>query len=176
MSHSKHISKQGISPLIATVLIIAFTVALAVIVINWGTSFTRDLQDNTSNSADFQISCAQEVVYSIKSACVTTGGALNVVVSNDGSKALDQVIVRTTSLNSAATQQYTTSPSSVPPVNPPVAAEFAEVTVVVPAGSFPTPAAKVEVIPYITAGNGDSQPCSSNKRTFGVETTALAAC
>ncbi len=170
MAHSKHISKQGISPLIATVLIIAFTVALAVIVINWGTSFTRDLQDNTGSSADFQIACAQDVVFSVPSACIATDG-LRIIVSNDGSKALDQLIVRTTSQNGAATQQYTTVISPAPALG-----AFAQATVTVPSGSFPTPAAKVEVIPYITTGDGDSQPCSSNKRTYGVETTTLAAC
>lgn len=171
MAQRKHISKQGISPLIATVLIIAFTVALAVIVINWGTSFTRDLQDNTGSSADFEITCAQDVVFSVKNACVKSDGSLRITVANDGSKALDQVIVRTTSVNGAASQQYTTAVTT-----PPVVGAFAQVDVSVPSGSYPTQPAKVEVIPYVTVGNGDSEPCSSNKRSYGVETTQLAAC
>lgn len=39
-------NKRGISPLIATVLLIGFTVSLAAIIINWGTSFTREIQED----------------------------------------------------------------------------------------------------------------------------------
>ena len=38
-------NKKGISPLIATVLILGFTVALAAIIMTWGTDFTKKILD-----------------------------------------------------------------------------------------------------------------------------------
>ena len=41
------INKKGITPLIATVLLIGFTVALAGIVITWGGGFVERIQSGT---------------------------------------------------------------------------------------------------------------------------------
>jgi flagellin-like protein len=49
--------KKGISPLIAEVLLIGFTVAVASIVILWGTSFTRTTTSNIGNQANVQTIC-----------------------------------------------------------------------------------------------------------------------
>ena len=41
--------KKGISPLIATILIIGFTIALAAVIISWEQTFTRQIQQETIN-------------------------------------------------------------------------------------------------------------------------------
>ena len=90
-------SKKGISPLIATVLILGFTVALAAIIMNWGTKFTRDIQQSTSESATANIACSQDVVLNIRNVCRTTSGAdniYNILVANDGKADIVKLNVR----------------------------------------------------------------------------------
>ena len=43
--HVKMLNKKGISPLIATVLIIGFTIIIAVLVITWTTGLVKDQAD-----------------------------------------------------------------------------------------------------------------------------------
>jgi flagellin-like protein len=49
--------RKGISPLIAEVLLIGFTVAVASIVILWGISFTRTTTSTIGNQANVQTIC-----------------------------------------------------------------------------------------------------------------------
>ena len=51
-------NKRGVSPLIATVLIIGFTVALAAIIFTWGQSFVRETTEQTAQAASSAIDCA----------------------------------------------------------------------------------------------------------------------
>jgi len=85
--------KKGISPLIATVLIIGFTVALAAIIITWSTGFTKKMQTQTEQTANTQVLCATDVVFSIKSVCATTEG-YKVLIQNDGKEAINNWIIR----------------------------------------------------------------------------------
>jgi flagellin-like protein len=54
-------SKKGISPLIATVLLIAFAVALGAVVMNWGRSYTDKITGDTEAQSDTTITCALDV-------------------------------------------------------------------------------------------------------------------
>ncbi|MBU2589196.1 MAG: hypothetical protein KKB39_00365 [Nanoarchaeota archaeon] len=78
--------KKGISPLIATVLIIGFTVALAAIIMTWGTTFSKSMQKGSEEQANLQMVCAQDVQYTLSAACYFNDtGAIRVTVKNDGS-------------------------------------------------------------------------------------------
>lgn len=85
--------KKGISPLIATVLIIGFTVALAAIIITWSTAFTKKMQSTTEQTANTQVLCATDVVFSIKSVCATAD-SYKVLIQNDGKEPINNWIVR----------------------------------------------------------------------------------
>jgi len=50
--------KKGISPLIATVLLIGFTVALVLVVTTWGMDYIKDLLSSTKESSDIAMKCA----------------------------------------------------------------------------------------------------------------------
>lgn len=54
-------NKKGVSPLIATVLLIAFAVALGAIVMNWGRSYVEDTQDFARESSEGQLRCSSQV-------------------------------------------------------------------------------------------------------------------
>ncbi len=86
--------KKGISPLIATVLIIGFTVALAAVIMVWGQGFIKGMQEKTEAGADVQLVCAQDVVMQVSNVCRDTPTTLKVTVKNDGSKALKKITLR----------------------------------------------------------------------------------
>jgi len=52
-------TRRGMSTLIAAVLIIGFTVALAIVIMAWGGSFIDQLKEATSQQADVSISCTK---------------------------------------------------------------------------------------------------------------------
>lgn len=87
--------KRGISPLIATVLILGFTVALAAIIMTWGTGFTKKIQEQTEETSSIQITCATDVVFDIKSACeAATDGEYKITIANNGNKKIDGFQIR----------------------------------------------------------------------------------
>jgi flagellin-like protein len=57
----KRLDKKGVSPLIATVLLIAFAVALGAIVMNWGRGYVEDTQDFARESSENQLTCSSDV-------------------------------------------------------------------------------------------------------------------
>jgi|SRR3989338_1248980 len=50
-------NKKGISPLIATVLIIGFTIVLAALVITWGTKLFKTTVSQTETASQFSLAC-----------------------------------------------------------------------------------------------------------------------
>jgi len=54
-------NKRGVSPLIATVLLIAFAVALGAVVMNWGKTYVQDQADKASTKSDTEIACSFDV-------------------------------------------------------------------------------------------------------------------
>lgn len=91
--------KKGISPLIATVLVIGFTVALAAVILTWGTTFTKSIAKGTEESTEIQLTCAQDVQIDVKAACLTVDalGAPNgvqFIVENNGNKDIANFSVR----------------------------------------------------------------------------------
>jgi len=85
--------KKGISPLIATVLIIGFTVALAAIIITWSTGFTKKMQATTEETANIQVVCATDVVFDIKSVCATAT-SYKILIQNDGKESVTNWVIR----------------------------------------------------------------------------------
>ncbi|HLC76960.1 MAG TPA: archaellin/type IV pilin N-terminal domain-containing protein [archaeon] len=78
---------KGISPLIASVLLIAFTVSIATLVSGWFSTLTRSTTTTVSNKTSESISCSNaqisiEDVY-ISAGSVATGSA-RVIVKNNG--------------------------------------------------------------------------------------------
>lgn len=54
-------NKRGISPLIATVLIIGFTIVLAALVFQWGGGVFKDIQEQTGEQSELSILCSSGV-------------------------------------------------------------------------------------------------------------------
>ncbi|MBU2561791.1 MAG: hypothetical protein KKD17_05835 [Nanoarchaeota archaeon] len=58
-------SRRAVSPLIATVLLIAFAVALGAVVMNWGRGYVEDTANIARERSDIEVKCASEVDVSI---------------------------------------------------------------------------------------------------------------
>lgn len=89
----KIMNTKGISPLIATVLIIGFTVALAAVILTWGTSFTKSISKGTEETADIQLTCAQDVQFDVKAACMENND-VRIIVENNGNKDIKNFTAR----------------------------------------------------------------------------------
>lgn len=86
--------KKGISPLIATVLIIGFTVALAAIIMSWGVDFVNIIKGKTTTMTDEQIICATDVNFDIKSVCKSGTNEYTLLIGNDGKIDIERWIIR----------------------------------------------------------------------------------
>lgn len=53
-------SRKGVSPLISTVLLIAFAVALGAVVMNWGSDYVKNTAQNTGRTSDTDVKCSME--------------------------------------------------------------------------------------------------------------------
>ncbi|MEK6861821.1 MAG: archaellin/type IV pilin N-terminal domain-containing protein [Nanoarchaeota archaeon] len=61
----KFIGKKGISPLIASVLLIGFTVALAAIVITWGGGFVERITVGTEERTTKSLLCTSDLKFDV---------------------------------------------------------------------------------------------------------------
>jgi len=86
-------SKKGISPLIATVLLIGFTIVLAALVMRWGGQFFRQQTDVVGCESEGQIQCTSGVDLVIDDVNGTTGtaGNLRIAVLNNGNQDVDKI-------------------------------------------------------------------------------------
>jgi flagellin-like protein len=59
-------NKKGVSPLIATVLLIGFAIALAAVVMNWGLGFMQETTESTEKQTQSALVCASDLQFSIE--------------------------------------------------------------------------------------------------------------
>ncbi len=90
--------KRGVSPLIAVVLLVGFTVALAVLIFNWTSIFSSNLQRGVQEGAKEGIACSFTNLPIIRNAC-DDGTTLQLTVENPGEINMQQLKVRITGSN-----------------------------------------------------------------------------
>ena len=78
--HHIRSSKRGVSPLIATVLLIAFAVALGAVVMNWASNFVKQQTQRAEDTTNTKLGCALRVslkiaeIDSVPQLCYGGGG------------------------------------------------------------------------------------------------------
>lgn len=150
--------KKGISPLIATVLILGFTVALAAIIMTWGTSFTKKMQEQTEETADIQVKCATDVAFDIKSVCNTSKTDYKVLIENNGNQDIKKWIVRLYASDTDV-ESYSCDTAADCEIGKFGLKQVKAVTT-------KSGIKKVEAIPIILSGNKDIT-CSQNVDSYG---------
>ena len=63
---TKLMTKKGVSPLVATVLLIAFSVALGALVMNWGTDYVKDVTEEVTVKSSAKTTCSIDVSIDIR--------------------------------------------------------------------------------------------------------------
>lgn len=81
---------KGISPLIASVLLIAFTVSVALIIFSWGMTFTKQTTSNVTLTALSSVQCSGASI-SIQNLFLSNNST-TAVISNEGSIDLDSIV------------------------------------------------------------------------------------
>lgn len=85
--------KRGIAPLIATIIIVGFTIALGAVVVIWGGTFVRNLQQSTEKTAAKEITCLKDMQIDIRGACLG-GDSIRILINNLGSQNITSFNVR----------------------------------------------------------------------------------
>ena len=80
-------NKKGISPLIATVLVIGFTIVLAALVIQWGTQLFKTTTTETGKTSQFSLLCTTG--YNVEYSFVKNGVAsIDITAKNQNEKTI----------------------------------------------------------------------------------------
>ena len=95
-------SRKAVSPLIATVLLIAFAVALGAVVMNWGRGYVEDTANIARERSDIEVTCASEVnlkivtIDSVPQICHndTDNKTVFFIVENRQSKKIEKIQAR----------------------------------------------------------------------------------
>lgn len=100
---------KGVSPLIAAVLLLAFTISISMIVMGWLSSFTRVTTENVTYSSTQAISCSSASI-SIERVYITGTSAV-IIVKNDGFSNLNVtgMIVNSTGGTCSSSPTYITA-------------------------------------------------------------------
>ncbi|MDP1695121.1 MAG: hypothetical protein Q8L34_06290 [Candidatus Woesearchaeota archaeon] len=139
-----HRGKKGISPLIASVLVIGMVVVTASIVFFWGKGFTEEIIEKEGAVSTQRLNCATDVKINVLS---ENSGLLT--IENAGSGRVDAFSLV---VDGVAEEQVV----SIEPGNTQQIASSVQ------------PGQKVDIIPKIRIGAGVFQPCSSQKVTYKV--------
>ena len=136
--------KQGISPLIASVLVIGMVVVTASIVFFWGKGFTEEIIEKEGAIAEQRLNCATDVKINVLQ---ESDGMLT--IENAGSGRIDAFSLVVDGV--ADEKVIAIEPGNTNEIN-----------------SGAQPGQKVDIIPKIRIGSGIFQPCSNQKITYRV--------
>ena len=132
-------NKKGISPLIATVLIIGFTIVIAALVITWGTNLFKKTQESTGQQADISLACTEVLGNLGLTVNKLSGNNLSVTVENGVKRNINGFILRV----------YNTSQTSADTIDTDVVADATKIT---PAGySIASNGLKTFIVTYNTS-------------------------
>ncbi|MBD3203262.1 hypothetical protein GF327_03140 [Candidatus Woesearchaeota archaeon] len=126
--------KKGVSPLIATVLLIAFSVALGAVVMSWGRSFIDSQTSDVDSGTSQQMTCSLDVginfvtINSRELICYdSTTGELDMTIENTGVTNISGIMIKaidnnnevhsasnSTAMGVGSGQRYVVSFSSIP--------------------------------------------------------------
>ena len=85
--------KKGISPLIATVLLIGFTIALVALIMIWGRNFIQERAEKEGLLSEKKLSCTNNVDFTVDKAC-ESGSGISLRIKNLKETPLDNFIFR----------------------------------------------------------------------------------
>ncbi|MBI2142024.1 hypothetical protein HYU15_00865 [Candidatus Woesearchaeota archaeon] len=161
-------SRKAVSPLIATVLLIAFAVALGAVVMNWGRSYTEQTAENVKKKSDVDVKCSLDVKMKLLELSSKPQLCLGqFTLLNDGTKKIEAVDVMV--IGDTGIAQNTSVPNSSVSVAGAVKVSAAYTYASV--GSLK----KVRLIPVVEIG-GVQQHCSGTGSVLEKDVADIIAC
>ena len=136
--------KKGISPLIATVLLIAFTIAIAVIIMRWGTDFVKNITKSTEESTEMALKCTDLKIEMSDIDCTDN----KLKLTNNGNIEIKSVKFRIYAAADVEIEDYTQKIES-----------FGVKTISLTT-DLGTSVTKIEAIPVIVDPSGADHPCA----------------
>ena len=144
--------KRGISPIIATVLLIAFAVVLAALVMNWQSKFVEKLQKTADKGVGGEIDCLSDVDINVKLSDTSL-----LIVENNKDTTITGIIVREyMSDGSINVKKDDPTITSDDELSEPIQSYGSKTY-----SSFSVSGDKVEVIPIIKSEDGESKNCDA---------------
>ena len=142
--------KKGISPLIATILIVGFTIVLAALVMRWTGTFFTTTTTETSEASEVAITCVSNIQFSVQNSCIE-GNKIKLLLKNEGQD-IQSFIVQVAGGEAQTTETLTGL------------AIYSSDTFIanytsIPYTSLPNEIERVKIFPKILV-NGEEQVCS----------------
>lgn len=157
---TKFFNKKGVSPLIATVLLIAFAVSLGVVVMNWGKDYVETTATQTKDNADTDLACHLDIdmgikeIGKVKKICYNgSGRTIEMMLENSGRISVDGLrIIAIDSDDKIDEHNNNTFAISAGSISPMYIYNYTD--------SLGTELQYLEIIPLIDVkGKSDPQPC-----------------
>ena len=150
-------SKEGISPMIATVLLIGFIIAIIVLIFLWGKNYIEELAEKRGLLAEKQQQCTSVQLEVVK-ACWRGGEVQELVIRNRGSAPIHKFIF------SANGREGDTAESAGASAKLGGLETKAYTGIVFSTPSIDT----IDIIPHLRVAPGHYVPCSKQKVTAQV--------
>ncbi len=147
--------KKGISPLIATVLIIGFTIVLAALVMQWGSQLFRTTTEQTGVTSDLNIKCSSGLSNLKILDAVISGANVNIRIDNANEQVINGILVRKYLASGNVLPQELTGAVEA---DPGYIGNYGIKTVTVTADEL-VAGDEIGVIPKIKATDGKAYPC-----------------
>ncbi|MDI6737548.1 MAG: hypothetical protein QME12_03455 [Nanoarchaeota archaeon] len=151
----KKISKKGVSPLIATTMLVGFTVAVIAMVVVWSRGYIEERAAKEEALANTKLKC-EAVKFTVEEAC-QTGISLNVKVKNLANQQIDSWILRIKGDDGVEATEQGFVVKGLESKDLALGSESFSMTAI--GGTVNS----VEVIPAIKAGRNKYVPCSGQK-------------
>jgi len=155
-------AKKAVSPIIATILLVAFSVALGAIVMNFTESSTNELKDRADKELERGVKCSLDMSVSIleiddeKYICYNRTGAnnLEVIVENQGSATAEDIQIFLLDSNENAYTEYGGLPLG--------AHNRTKYNISLGSG-FVFPPTKVLISPVLSRSDSSIEVCTNNR-------------
>jgi flagellin-like protein len=147
--------KRGISPLIATVLLIGFVVASAAVAFIWTRGFVGEIQEKRGAEAGAQLSCSTDIQITVRDV------ESNLVIVENQREKIDGFLLVLHGPGGTDTIESTLGVDAGGIVQVPYDVD----SVAIGGGTQPQ---KIDIIPRIKLGRGVYQPCPNQKITWNM--------
>ena len=99
--------KRGISPLIATILIIGFTIILAALIMTWGLDLYKSIKEEQDIRTETEFICASKIAPVVKASCVRLLPYVKLNIQNNAEKEISSYLIRVKGSNGIGIKNFT---------------------------------------------------------------------